>query len=284
MIFNTVISAEALIALPPQVVIIDCRHDLADTEAGRRAYAEGHIPRAHFLHLDEDLSGAKIASDGRFRGRHPLPEPADFMHTLQRLGINDQSQVIAYDAHGGMFAARLWWMLRWVGHAAVAVLDGGLPAWVAAGGALSTVPAHSVHGQIALRPSLVNTVAADQLIANLEAPTLQIIDARAADRYRGENETLDRVGGHIPGAINRFFKNNLESTGHFKSAEKLRTELSEVVADACTTVMQCGSGVTACHHLLALEIAGLPGALLYSGSWSEWSSDPARPIALGDVR
>lgn len=284
MIFNTVISAVALIALPQPVVIIDCRHDLADTEAGRRAYAEGHIPGAHFLHLDADLSGTKFAGDGNFRGRHPLPEAADFIQTLQRLGISDATQVIAYDAHGGMFAARFWWMLRWVGHAAVAVLDGGLPAWLAAGGALSTSPAPTVDGQIKLRPSLVGTVTADQLIANLAAPTLQIIDARAADRYRGENETLDRVGGHIPGAINRFFKNNLQETGHFKSAANLRTEFSEVITDASATVMQCGSGVTACHHLLAMEIAGLPGALLYPGSWSEWSSDSARPIALGEVR
>lgn len=283
MIFTTVISAEALIAFPQPVVIIDCRHDLADTEAGRRAYAGGHIPGAHFLHLDADLSGAKIAGDGRFRGRHPLPEAADFIQTLQRLGIDDASQVIAYDAHGGMFAARLWWMLRWVGHAAVAVLDGGLPAWIAAGGALASLPAPTVEGQITLRESLVGTVTADRLLTNLAAPTLQIIDARATDRYRGENETLDRVGGHIPGAINRFFKNNLLVTGHFKSAANLRTEFSEVVADASTTVMQCGSGVTACHHLLAMEIAGLPGALLYPGSWSEWSSEPSRPIAVGEA-
>ena len=283
MTFHTVISAATLIAFPQPIVIVDCRHDLADTDAGRRAYAGGHIPGAYFLHLDDDLSGIKIAGDGSFRGRHPLPEAADFIRTLQRLGINHETQVIAYDAHGGMFAARLWWMLRWVGHAAVAVLDGGLPAWVAAGGALSTAPAAKVEGQITLRPSLVGTVTADQLVANLTAPTMQILDARAADRYRGENETLDRVGGHIPGAINRFFKGNLQATGHFKSAENLRTEFNEVITDASTTVMQCGSGVTACHHLLAMEIAGLPGAWLYPGSWSEWSSDPKRPIVLGDA-
>ena len=283
MIFNTVISAEALIALPQPIVIIDCRHDLADTEMGRRAYTEGHIPGAHFLHLDDDLSGAKVATDGRFRGRHPLPEAVEFIQTLRRLGIDNASQVIAYDAHGGIFAARLWWMLRWVGHAAVAVLDGGLPAWVETGAALSTAPADSVDGHITLRPSLVNTVTADQLVANIDATALQIIDARAPDRFRGENETLDRVGGHIPGAVNRFFKNNLQATGHFKPVEVLRQEFGDVVADASATVMQCGSGVTACHHLLAMEIAGLPGALLYPGSWSEWSSDPARPIALGDA-
>jgi thiosulfate/3-mercaptopyruvate sulfurtransferase len=283
MLFDTVITAETLIGLQMPVVVIDCRHDLADTEAGRRAYAEAHIPGSHFLHLDADLSGSKTTGDGSFRGRHPLPEPADFIQTLQRLGIDDHTQVIAYDAHGGMFAARVWWMLRWVGHAAVAVLDGGLPAWVEAGGTLSTAPAEPTTGHIAHRPSLVKTVTADQVLANLDAPTLRIIDARAPDRFRGENETLDRVGGHIPGATNRFFKNNLQATGHFKSPELLRTEFDSLIGDATKTVMQCGSGVTACHHLLALEIAGRTGALLYPGSWSEWSSDPARPVALGDA-
>lgn len=283
MMFSTLISAETLIGLQTPVVVIDCRHDLTDADAGRRAYADGHIPGAHFLHLDEDLSGAKTSGDGSFRGRHPLPEPADFIRTLQRLGINNDTQVIAYDAHGGMFAARLWWMLRWIGHAAVAVLDGGLPAWSAAGGALSTSPAEASTGHIALLPSLVKTVTADQLLANLDAPTLQVIDARAPDRFRGENETLDRVGGHIPGAANRFFKNNLQPEGHFKTAELLRTEFDGLVSNATTTVMQCGSGVTACHHVLAMEIAGLPGASLYPGSWSEWSSDASRPIALGDA-
>lgn len=281
--FTTVISAETLIGLQTPVVVIDCRHDLTDTEVGRRAYADGHIPGAHFLHLDADLAGSKTAGDGSFRGRHPLPEPADFIHTLQRLGIDDETQVIAYDAHGGMFAARVWWMLRWVGHAAVAVLDGGLPAWIAAGGALSTAPAPSGIGHITLRSSLVRTVTADQLLANLAAPALQVIDARAPDRFRGENETLDRIGGHIPGARNRFFKNNLQTTGHFKSPELLRTEFDSFIDDTAKTVMQCGSGVTACHHLLAMEIAGRPGALLYPGSWSEWSSDPTRPVALGDA-
>lgn len=284
MSFTTVISAETLIGLQTPVVMIDCRHDLSDTDAGRRAFNDGHIPGAYFLHLDEDLSGSKTAADGSFRGRHPLPEPTDFIQTLQRIGINDQTQVIAYDAHGGMFAARLWWMFRWVGHAAVAVLDGGLPAWIVAGGALSTAPPETIKGHITLRPSLVEIVTADQLMTNLDAPALQVIDARAPDRFRGENETLDRVGGHIPGATNRFFKNNLQADGHFKSAQLLRTEFDGLLNDPTKTVMQCGSGVTACHQLLAMEIAGLPGALLYPGSWSEWSSDPARPIARGEAQ
>ena len=285
MTFTTLISAETLIGLHTPVVVIDCRHDLTDTDAGRRAYANSHILGAHFLHLDDDLSGSKTAADGSFRGRHPLPEPTNFIHTLQRLGIDNDTQVIAYDTHGGMFAARLWWMLRWVGHAAVAVLDGGLPAWTAAGGALSASPvaAAASSGHISLRPSLVRTVNVNELVANLETPTLHVIDARAPDRFRGENETLDRVGGHIPGAANRLFKNNLQPDGHFKSAELLRTEFAALVDDPSITVMQCGSGVTACHHLLALEIIGRPGALLYPGSWSEWSSDAARPIAVGDA-
>lgn len=281
MMYATLISAKTLIGLRTPVVVIDCRHDLTDTDAGRRAYADGHILGAHFLHLDDDLSGSKTAGDGSFRGRHPLPESTDFIQTLQRLGIDDQTRVIAYDAHGSMFAARLWWMLRWVGHAAVAVLDGGLPAWIAAGGTLSTSPAETSAGHIQLRASLVRTVNANELVANLETPTLRVIDARAPDRFRGENETLDRVGGHIPGAANRLFKNNLQPDGHFKSAELLRAEFADLVDDPATTVMQCGSGVTACHHLLALEIIGRPGALLYPGSWSEWSSDASRPIAVG---
>jgi len=266
----------------PNWVVLDCRHDLANPDAGIGAYDAGHIPGAGFAHLDRDLSDKGLGQNGEFRGRHPLPQRDAFCATLRRWGINDDTQVIAYDAHGGMYAARLWWMLRWVGHQAVAVLDGGLPAWSAAGQPLSTsVPAVAA-GNLTLLPSLVGAVTAADLLANLASGALTVIDARAPDRYRGENETLDPVGGHIPGAKNRFFKDNLQADGRFKPAEQLRAEFGTLIAKPETSVMQCGSGVTACHNLLALEAAGLPGAALYPGSWSEWCADPTRPVATKD--
>ncbi|MDR3481009.1 MAG: sulfurtransferase [Burkholderiaceae bacterium] len=262
-------------------IVIDCRHDLANPDAGRVAYAAGHIPGAQFAHLDIDLSDKSPGPNGEFRGRHPLPERAKFIETLRRWGIDDDTQVVAYDAQGGMFAARLWWMLRWVGHDAVAVLDGGIGAWSALGLALSTEVVEKAPGSLRERASLVTTVSAADLLANIEKPALTVVDARAPDRYRGENETLDPVGGHIPGAKNRFFKDNLQADGKFKPAEQLRAELGAIVGNPASSVMQCGSGVTACHNLLALEVAGLSGAALYPGSWSEWCANPARPVATG---
>jgi thiosulfate/3-mercaptopyruvate sulfurtransferase len=277
--YTTLIQASAI--NPATHLLIDCRHDLATPEAGRIAYTEGHLPTARFAQLDDDLSGPKTAADGSFAGRHPLPAMDDFIETLRRLGVNDDSQVVIYDAHGGMFAARLWWMLRWAGHAQVAVLDGGLPAWVAAGGVTTTATVSVTGGNISARPTLTRTVDVDQVLASLGTTALTIVDARAADRFRGENETLDRVGGHIPGAKNRFFKDNLQADGRFKTADQLRTEFADVITTPAGSVMQCGSGVTACHNLLALEIAGLTGAALYPGSWSQWSADTTRPVATG---
>jgi thiosulfate/3-mercaptopyruvate sulfurtransferase len=196
--------------------------------------------------------------------------------------VNDDTQVVAYDAHGGMFAARLWWMLRWVGHEAVAVLDGGLPAWQAAGLPVTTgSPAPRARGTIGAREPLVTTVDVNTVLHNVEHGGRTVIDARAPDRFRGENETIDPVGGHIPGAKNRFFKDNLQPDGRFKALAQLKAELEGVVGDPKNAIMQCGSGVTACHNLLALEVAGMPGASLYPGSWSEWSADAARPVATG---
>lgn len=260
-------------------VVLDCRHDLAQPDAGSMAYAEGHIPNAQFAHLDHELAGEKVGADGTFRGRHPLPDRASFIANLRQWGINDNTQVVAYDAHGGMFAARLWWMLKWVGHDAVAVLDGGLPAWLAHGMFVSTEASPRTLGTLTDQPALLASVNADDILKSLNDTTRIIIDARAPDRFRGENETMDPVGGHIPGAKNRFFKDNLQADGRFKSADQLRSEFSELLTQPESAVMQCGSGVTACHNLLALEIAGLSGAALYPGSWSEWCSDPARPIA-----
>jgi thiosulfate/3-mercaptopyruvate sulfurtransferase len=262
-------------------VILDCRHDLMNPNAGRDGFAIGHIQNAQFANIDTDLSGAKVGADGKFHGRHPLPDRAALIATLRGWGINDDTQVVAYDAHGGMFAARLWWLLHWLGHPAVAVLDGGLAAWQSQGLPLVTMVVTRSGGTIGDKPSLMHTVTVEDVESNLVTQTRVVVDARAADRFRGENETIDPVGGHIPGAKNRFFKDNLTPDGRFKSAEQLKQEFSPLFAAAPQAIMQCGSGVTACHNLLALEVAGLPGAALYPGSWSEWCSDPARPVAAG---
>ncbi|MGZ5183372.1 MAG: sulfurtransferase, partial [Ramlibacter sp.] len=263
-------------------VIVDCRHDLVNLDAGREAYAAGHLPDALFADMEHELSGDKRGADGAFRGRHPLPEQDAFVELLRSWGVNDGSQVVAYDAHGGMFAARLWWMLRWVGHEAVAVLDGGLPAWQSAGLPVVTgTPAARARGTISAGEPLVTTVDVATVLHNVAHGGRTVVDARAPDRFRGENETIDPVGGHIPGAKNRFFKDNLQPDGRFKAPEQLKAELEVAVGDPNSAIMQCGSGVTACHNLLALEVAGMPGASLYPGSWSEWSADPARPVSTG---
>ena len=287
--YTTLISAADLAlyattpyATTPDWIILDCQHDLTNPEAGRSAYAAGHIPNAQFVHIDLDLSGSKIGPNGEFRGRHPLPEPEAFIETLRRLGVNHTSQIVAYDAQGGMFAARLWWLMRWLGHPTVAVLDGGLPAWTELGMPLSTAPASKLRGTIEAAPSLVATVNADVVLANLSKSSRILIDARAPDRFRGENETLDPAGGHIPSAKNRFFKDNLQADGRFKSAAQLQSEWRALIADPKRSIMQCGSGVTACHNLLALEVAGLSGAALYPGSWSEWCADQSKPVAIGE--
>lgn len=265
----------------PAWVTIDCRHDLMNPNAGHDGYAHGHISNAVFANMDTQLSGPKQGADGVFRGRHPLPGRAELIDTLRSWGINADSQVVAYDAHGGMFAARLWWLLRWVGHPAVAVLDGGLAAWLAHGLPMSDQVPVRERGSISERAPLAATVSAADVLDNLDSGARIVVDARAADRFRGENETMDPVGGHIPGARNRFFKDNLEADGRFKSAAQLKADFAALVDDPANTVMQCGSGVTACHNLLALEVAGMPGAALYPGSWSEWCADPARPVATG---
>ncbi|WP_343652256.1 sulfurtransferase [Herbaspirillum sp.] len=284
MTYQTLISASDLKARVQylNLVLIDCRHDLTNPDFGRQAYAAGHLPEARFVHLDELLSGPKTDAAGRFHGRHPLPDRQQFVQAMRALGINNDTQVVAYDAQGGMYAARLWWLLRWIGHSDVAVLDGGMAAWQALGESLSTeVPPPAAAGNIQDLSSLVPTVDAQALLENLRNPALQVVDARAPDRFRGENETLDAVGGHIPGARNRFFRDNLQADGRFKNAAQLREEWLAVIGDPQAAVMQCGSGVTACHNLLALEVAGLSGASLYPGSWSEWSSDPQHPVATG---
>lgn len=280
----TLIKAQALQKLidsGSSLVILDASFDLTDAGAGERAYLDGHLPGALHVHLDRDLCGAKTGHNGR----HPLPDRAAFASTVGRLGITPDTQVVVYDRQGAMFAARAWWMLRWLGHAPVAVLDGGLAAWQAAGFAVDSA-AVTTNAQaaypIGAGPSpLVRTVDADTLQGQLGR--IALIDARAPERFRGEVEPLDAQAGHIPGARNRFFKDNLAADGCFKPAERLRAELLALIGErpASEVVNQCGSGVTACHNLLAMAVAGIDGAALYAGSWSEWSSDPRRPVARG---
>lgn len=260
-------------------IVCDCRHDLADVEAGRRAYAESHIPGARFVHLDGDLSAPKTGRNGR----HPLPDPQAFARRLGELGIANTKQVIAYDASGGPYAARLWWMLRWLGHDAAAVLDGGWNAWLNARQSIT----NQISGMEAARftPRIRPDTAADAnaIAAQLGQSGPLLLDARIPTRYRGENETLDPVAGHIPGAVNRPWQLNLDPAGKFKSPGALKREFAAVVGSTAAPAVThyCGSGVTACHNLLAMEIAGLQGSRLYPGSWSEWVSDPARPVANG---
>ncbi|MFC0401312.1 sulfurtransferase [Paraburkholderia rhizosphaerae] len=281
--YTTLISAanlaERLASAPDSVFVADCRFDLIDTGAGAKAYAAGHLPHAHYLHLDRDLAGPKTGTNGR----HPLPDRQQLVDTLAALGLRHGQQVVAYDAHGGMYAARLWWLLRWLGHDSVALVDGGLQAWEAAGHPLTQDVPQATRGDFKAGKPLAVTVDAQAIEHNLTTHERTLLDARAADRYRGENETLDRVGGHIPGALNRFFKDNLTPDGRFKSAHTLREEFGAVMPGIAAerVVLQCGSGVTACHNALAMEIAGLHGAALYPGSWSEWSADAARPVATG---
>lgn len=279
MTFSTLISVSDLAAHLGDAdwVVCDCRHDLADTGVGRRAYAESHIPGARFVHLDEDLSAPKTGKNGR----HPLPDPGQFVRRLGELGVDNAKQVVAYDASGGYYAARLWWMLRWLGHDAVAVLDGGWNAWLNA--------PHSITNQIPnietarfiahVRTDLTRD--ANFVAASLGKRGPLFLDARSPDRYRGENETLDPVAGHIPGAPNRFYRLNLDGDGRFKPPTTLRQEFDALLGNNAprNVAHYCGSGVTACHNLLAMEIAGLSGSRLYPGSWSEWCADPSRPVA-----
>jgi thiosulfate/3-mercaptopyruvate sulfurtransferase len=277
------VSAEDLLAHggDPDWRIFDCRHDLQNTEYGAQAYAKGHIPGALFMHLDRDLSGVKTGRNGR----HPLPDPAAFARRMGECGVGPATQVVAYDNEGGIFAARLWWLLRWLGHEKVALLDGGLPGWRRAKQALVTEVPTFPPCEFPLHPQAL-AVDADFVHAGLHTPAMLILDARAPERYSGAEETLDAVGGHIPGAVNRFYFDNLDDAGcYFKPAAELRAEFDALLAgrDPAHVVQQCGSGVTACHNLLAMEIAGLSGSKLYPGSWSEWCADPARPVAVGEA-
>ena len=259
-------------------LVIDCSFDLADPAAGRRAFDAGHIRGAVYVSLDSTLTGAKTGRNGR----HPLPDRDVFARAMAALGVNAGTQVVACDNAGGIYAARLWWLLRWAGHAAVSVLDGGMAAWKSGNGAIEITPsAPRPAGNFRLLDSLVGSVGFQDVLTNIDSGERLVIDARAPDRFRGENETLDPVGGHIPGAVNRLFRNNLAPDGRFKPAVELRVEFTELAGDRAPSMLisQCGSGVTACHNLLAMAVAGLPGAALYPGSWSEWCTQPGAPVA-----
>jgi len=268
----------------PDWAIIDCRFDLARPGWGASAWAAGHIPNAQYAHLDADLS-APVRADS---GRHPLPEIAALGTTFGRLGIDARVQVIAYDQGGGMYAARLWWLLRWLGHEQVAVLNGGFAAWERAGLPVSSAAAPRPPRAFRARADASRHVSSAQLCGLVTRGALErgeqlLVDARAADRFAGQNETLDPVAGHVPGARNHPFSANLGPDGRFLGAPELRRRWQHTLAGRRPgdAIAMCGSGVTACHNLLALEVAGLPGARLYGGSWSEWIRDPSRPIATG---
>jgi thiosulfate/3-mercaptopyruvate sulfurtransferase len=278
--YTTLVSTQELFdhLADPNWVVFDCRHDLKRPEVGPREYAKSHIPGARFLHVDEDLSAPLTGKNGR----HPLPDPDQFARKLGAAGVDHTKQIVAYDAHAGSYAARLWWMLRWLGHDAVAVLDGGWGKWLREERPETDTLPKPVPARFepAARAPAVDTAF---VLAHLRDPSLLVVDARSAERYSGATEPLDPVAGHIPGSINLPFQDNLAVGGVFKSAGALRAlwePLLHGVAPA-NVVHSCGSGVSACHNLLAMEIAGLSGSRLYPGSWSEWCADPTRPVATG---
>jgi len=279
---RTYIEAETLAAQlgDERLRLFDCRSDLTDPEAGRAAYARGHLPGARYADLNRDLSAPVTAATGR----HPLPDPARFEATLRQWGVNGDSIVVAYDDRNGAYAARLWWMLRWLGHDEVRVLDGGYARWTHLGLPTVTDAAPQLpQGDFAARPrdSMVVT-AADVALAGRDA-SARVLDARGAERFRGEVEPIDAVAGHVPGAVNHPYTTSLASDGRTLPPPQLRSSFAASLGEvpAPRTIAMCGSGVTACHILLALEHAGLEGGRLYAGSWSEWIRDPSRPVAKG---
>ncbi len=277
MAFTTLVDA-ATLALhldDPAWVVVDCRHALADFSLGRRLYDEAHIPGAFFADAERDLAGEHTGTNGR----HPLPDPNAFAMFLRSIGVNDATQIVAYDAGGDIFAARLWFLSRWIGHDACAVLDGGLAAWMSGGFPVTTAAPVPRSGSIEAHPRPELVVDASYVLAHLNDPHVQLVDARAADRFAGKNETVDPVAGHIPGARNRFYKENFADDGRLRPSRDLRAAF-ERFGPGESIVHQCGSGISGALNLLATEIAGLHGARLYAGSWSEWIADPSRPITL----
>lgn len=286
---DLLIDAETLIdALPDSSgwLVFDVRHSLADPGAGHDQYLAGHIPGALFLNQDTDLASACTGTNGR----HPLPDRRILMETLHQMGLTRTSKVVVYDGGNSAFAARAWWLFRWLGHMQVAILDGGWDAWRLAGGA-QQIGSHNASPDADRTASAVTrgqpgdasmpTIDAAAILADANTRTYSLIDARDAARYRGEKEPIDPVAGHIDGALNRPIASNLQPDGRFKPAGQLHAEFSALLGpdDPSKVIHYCGSGITACHNLFAMELAGLQGSALYPGSWSEWCSDPARPVA-----
>ena len=262
----------------PAWVVVDCRHSLANFAAGRAAYEEAHVPGAAFADVERDLSGEKTGSNGR----HPLPERRAFAAFLGRIGADERSQIVAYDEGAGMFAARCWMLVRYLGHARVAILDGGFAAWERSGAPFERGPDRRARmaRHFPLGTPLDPVVSASDLLADLGSKSLQPVDARAPERYRGETEPIDPVAGHIPGAKNRPYGANYRSDGHLRSAQELRSEFT-ALGEPERLVHYCGSGISAAANLFAATAAGLPGGRIYAGSWSEWCADPSRPVERG---
>lgn len=262
------------------ICIIDARFNLSMPEQGQQLYTQGHIPSAIFLDLDKDMCGKKTGKNGR----HPLPDREKLAKCLREKGINQDTLIIVYDEADSMFAAHVWWLMLWLGHQQVQVLDGGLAAWVGAGHPLCTQVSDAfIPGNIQVQSPLVPTVNVAYILDHLQSPQMQVIDARAAERFRGDIEPLDPAAGHIPGAINHPFIQNLNSHKRFKPPEQLRQEWLQLIGQTpvSTIVHQCGSGVSACHNILAMVHAGFGITTIYPGSWSEWCADPSRPLQKG---
>lgn len=272
---STLVSTQALGSDLAAWRVFDCRHDLLQPQAGEAQYRAGHIPGALFAHLERDLSGPK---SGR-NGRHPLPDRGAFIAWLGQVGLRPSDKVACYDAGNGSMAARLWWMLRWAGHENVAVLDGGFAKWTAEQRPVTAEVPRFPATRYPVRPALVSHAETNDV-----SKARMLLDARAPVRFRGEQEPIDPVAGHIPGARNRFNAQNVAADGTFKSPTELKKEFEAILSghSPSETIHYCGSGVAACHNLLAMEIAGLTGGKLYPGSWSEWIADPKRPVAKGE--
>lgn len=285
---NDRLTKQTAAGLNNDVVLLDCRHDLLDHKAGAAAFNSGHIHGAQFWNIETDA----VAEHSGLNGRHPLATREQTLACFEKFGLTNETLLAVYDGHGGQYAGRLWWLARWIGHQKVKLLDGGIQAWQSAGFNLTTDVCKSVSEpnkqNLKLKPSLVawvdkHQVALNSHTLNSQNTSSQVLDARAGSRFRGEIEPLDPVAGHIPGALNRFYQDNLDSQGFFKNYVQLKTEFAAIIGhrSPAEIIHQCGSGVTACHNLIAMEIAGLHGSALYPGSWSEWCADPMLPVATG---
>lgn len=283
MSYTTLISTQELATHmgDPNWVIFDCRFTLTDPEGGRRAYEAGHIPGARYVHLDDDLA----SPTGPNTGRHPLPDPKALTEKLCHWGVGINRQVVVYDDSYGSMAARMWWLLRWLGHPDVALLDGGYPKWLREKRPIAKEAPVDIHNaSCACLIERSQWASADEVMASLGRDDMRLIDARPDRRYSGEYEPFDPVAGHVPGAINWPFEENLDIDGTFLPPEALREQYQALLKGVAPhqVIHMCGSGVTACHNILAMEAAGLPGSRLYPGSWSEWITDPSRPVATGE--